>query len=557
MRLELPGYEIVREIGRGAMSTVYLAVRQTLDRPVALKVLSPNLTADPNFRERFLKEGRIIAKLSHTHIVTVHDIGQYRDLLYMDLEYAGGGSLATRIAAGISNETGVALIIQVASALSYAHQRDFVHRDIKPDNILFREDGTALLSDFGIAKALEGDADLTGVGFAIGTPSYMSPEQASGKSVTTQSDIYGIGATFYEVLTGSKPYIGKDSISVAIKHINEPIPRLPSDLAHYQPILDLCMAKSPLERYTTCDELVRDLQMTYANSTDTVVTASESLDTIVMPSPLTMGESSQGNRILEQPTETAAETASQPRSRGPWIGFLLLLFLGLAGIVGYWQFRMEKEISPAANLANLNIDIELPDSRIEEQARSLLKIAEGFHRLEQDYPLDKEVLPLINEVGKELAKLIAFANSSGNDQLGHSLMNEATTVVPGSKALSDLRRKLDVSRGDHELSPTEHESVSRLLSDAVSHARANRYTLPNGSSALDSYRRVLVIDPGNKTAIARLNEIADTFLKRAEEDIARLAYRDAGGSIEAGLLFDPTHAGLRKLRERFHSPSQP
>ena len=197
MNIEIPGYEIISELGQGAMGTVFLALQESLQRKVALKVLHVWLTNDPSFRERFMKEGRIVARLKHNNIVTVHDISHHEDRYYMDLEYAGGGTLSDRIAQGVGEKEAIRIIVEIARALSYAHKHDFIHRDIKPENILFRDDGTPLISDFGIAKAMTGNTQLTVAGSAIGTPDYMSPEQAMGGEVSAQSDIYSLGVTFY------------------------------------------------------------------------------------------------------------------------------------------------------------------------------------------------------------------------------------------------------------------------------------------------------------------------------------------------------------------------
>ena len=259
MTIEIPGYRIEGELGRGAMGTVYLALRESLQRQVALKVLDPSLIADSGFRERFLKEGRIVAQLNHIHIVTVHDIGSYGDSLYMDLELARRGSLVERIQTGLRPEVAVALAIDIAEALAYAHRRDFVHRDVKPANILFREDDTALLSDFGIAKSLGNETQLTAFGMSIGTPNYMSPEQGLGQPVTNRSDLYSLGVTFYEMLTGKRPYRADSAYAVVAMHMNAPPPRLPGELARFQPIIDRTMAKDPIQRFESGEALIEAL----------------------------------------------------------------------------------------------------------------------------------------------------------------------------------------------------------------------------------------------------------------------------------------------------------
>ena len=249
MNILIPGYDIHGEIGEGAMASVYLATQRSLERKVALKVMAAALAADPTFCERFLREGKTLARLSHPHTVTIHDIGNVGELYYMAMEYLPNGTLKERIAAGMTPEQGVTLIRQIASALGYAHAQGLVHRDVKPANILFRADGTAVLSDFGIAKSLDDRTQFTQAGFAVGTPSYMSPEQARGQEIDGRADLYALGVVLYEILVGKLPYSGTDALSTALAHLTEPLPELPVHHGRYQNVLRKLLAKDPAERF--------------------------------------------------------------------------------------------------------------------------------------------------------------------------------------------------------------------------------------------------------------------------------------------------------------------
>ncbi|MCB1809496.1 MAG: serine/threonine protein kinase, partial [Candidatus Competibacteraceae bacterium] len=238
--IQIPGYTVEKKIGSGAMATVYLAIQNTLERRVALKIMSSSLQEDDTFQKRFLKEGKIIAQLTHPNIVTIYDIGVVDSHNYMAMEYVDGGmTLSDKIIPhyGMPPEQAIRVLIQVASALGYAHKRNFVHRDVKPANILFRQDGTAVLSDFGIAKALGDSTAMTRQGWAVGTPSYMSPEQALGKTIDARCDLYCLGVVLYEMLTGNKPYQANDSFAVALKHVNDPLPILPPPLSRFQTLI--------------------------------------------------------------------------------------------------------------------------------------------------------------------------------------------------------------------------------------------------------------------------------------------------------------------------------
>ncbi|MND30815.1 Serine/threonine-protein kinase PrkC [compost metagenome] len=256
MDIEIPGYEIERELGDGAMATVYLATQRSLERKVALKIMGAALAADRSFCERFLREGKTLARLSHPNTVTIYDIGNAGSHYYMAMEYLSNGTLKERIADGLSADQGVKYLRQIASALGYAHAQGLVHRDVKPANILFRADGTAVLSDFGIAKSLEDRTQFTQAGFAVGTPSYMSPEQARGQEIDGRADLYALGVVLYEILTGKLPYVGADSLSTALAHLTEPLPELPVTQGRHQPILNRLLAKDPNQRFPDAAALI-------------------------------------------------------------------------------------------------------------------------------------------------------------------------------------------------------------------------------------------------------------------------------------------------------------
>lgn len=254
--LQIPGYRIEQLIGSGAMASVHLALQESLERRVALKIMAAGLAADTSFCKRFLKEGRIIAQLSHPHIITIYDIGVFQDHYYMAMEYLGGGNLKERLNDGLPLEQALLILEQIAKPLGYAHQHGFIHRDVKPANILFRVDNSAVLSDFGIAKGLSDNTQLTAMGWTLGTPNYMSPEQALGKAVDARSDLYSLGVVFFEMLTGSRPFQSQDSFRTAMMHVQEPIPRLPKPVAMCQDLVDRLMAKNPDDRFADADAVL-------------------------------------------------------------------------------------------------------------------------------------------------------------------------------------------------------------------------------------------------------------------------------------------------------------
>jgi serine/threonine-protein kinase PpkA len=258
---EIPGFKILKTLGRGGMANVYLGLQESMEREVAIKVMLPQLLTDPSFGDRFLREARIAAKLAHPHIVAVIDVGVAGDMYYMAMEYHPGGDLKAKIRKGLGQKEAIRIMKDVAGALDYAHKTGFVHRDIKPDNILFSRSGSAVLSDFGIARAADGGTHLTATGSVVGTPHYMSPEQAQGRPVDGRADLYSLGIMFYQMLTGKVPFGGDSALSIGIKHIRDPIPRLPEGLSKYQTFLDKLLAKEPDDRWQTGADVVRTLEV--------------------------------------------------------------------------------------------------------------------------------------------------------------------------------------------------------------------------------------------------------------------------------------------------------
>src|SRR5207344_2319876 len=249
------------------MASVFLATQLSLDREVALKVMSPALAANSEFASRFLIEGKITAKLQHPNLVTVYDIGTHNGVYYLAAEYIPAGTLKERIAeGGLTVAEILDIVSDVAHGLDFAHQKGFVHRDVKPANVLFRLDGRVVLADFGIAKAMDGSNSSTVAGASVGTPDYMSPEQARGEPVDGRSDLYSLGTMLFEMLTGHPPYQAGDPFTVALMHVTHPVPELPSELSWLQPLISGLMAKQPAERYNNGAAVVAAIQKIVADA---------------------------------------------------------------------------------------------------------------------------------------------------------------------------------------------------------------------------------------------------------------------------------------------------
>src|SRR5713101_7759220 len=257
-------YEILEELGRGGMAIVFKAREKQLDRDVAIKVLPFSLAFDKEFVERFQREARTSAKLEHPNIIPIYRVGKSGRVIFFVMKFLRGKPLSSVLAArGTLAPAEIRQVLaQVARALAYAHRSGIVHRDIKPDNIMFDEHGLAMVTDFGIAKAATG-GKLTGTGMSIGTPHYMSPEQARAQPLDGRSDLYSLGVVAYQCLTGGIPFDGEDSFAIGYKHIMEELPTPPLESPEQRQLFEIVrkmMAKTPAQRFQNADELISVLE---------------------------------------------------------------------------------------------------------------------------------------------------------------------------------------------------------------------------------------------------------------------------------------------------------
>jgi len=274
-------YAIERELGRGGMGAVYLARDRQLDRPVALKVLPPEVAIEPGLRDRFLREMRLIAGFSHPNIVPVFAVEETPTLLAFAMGFVEGESLAARVqrAGPLTSREAVRLLQDIGYALAYAHGRGVVHRDLKPDNIMIeRATGRALLMDLGIARAIDSPAardGLTRIGEVVGTPEFMSPEQASGDVVDGRSDLYALGLVAYFALTGTLAITGESTQRVIVAQLTQTVPSVGTVRADLPPalvaVIDGCVPKEPSARFATAEALVDALDAAQLSSPEVAV----------------------------------------------------------------------------------------------------------------------------------------------------------------------------------------------------------------------------------------------------------------------------------------------
>src|SRR5215211_4356672 len=249
------GYRIDSLVGRGGMGVVYRARDLALDRPVALKLIAPELAQDERFRTRFLRESRLAAALDHPHVVPIHEAGEHEGQLYLAMRFVEGEDLKTRLEreSAVAPARAVAVLAEIADALDAAHRRGRVHRDVKPANVLLDEDGHAYLTDFGITKQV-GDAS-TGTGGLVGTLDYLAPEQIRGGEVDGRADCYALGCVLYECLTGTPPFRRETEAETLWAHMQGEPPAVPGH-PELDRVIAKALAKDPDDRYETCTALI-------------------------------------------------------------------------------------------------------------------------------------------------------------------------------------------------------------------------------------------------------------------------------------------------------------
>ena len=382
-------FKVLEEIGRGGMATVYRATQQSINRDVALKVLPRTFLHDPGFFERFEREVEVIAHLEHPHIVPIYDYGELDGMPYIAMRFLSGGTLRRLIRGGTTHLRDLARpISQVAQALDHAHQEGIIHRDLKPGNVLLDKGNNAYLSDFGIARVL--NSDLTGSAI-IGTPSYMSPEQANGDPLDGRSDVYSLGIVVFELITGTEPFQANTPIAMLLKQINERVPSLTAYRDNIPEAVDRVIAKAteknPADRYGSPGEMAaafeaavrglpEDAQLPDRVSDDDMPTtaampASDNQPTVTPPHIPTIGtrpntppETQAATPQLDGSatkyvTSQSFEEAQTQKRRVPVWGYMVAL-LALVGVVGAVVISLSPgEIPAAAAVPQYADDIQI------------------------------------------------------------------------------------------------------------------------------------------------------------------------------------------------------
>jgi len=515
--IKIPGYKTIKLIGQGGMASVYLAIQESVGRNVAIKVMSPALSSDPTFSERFVKEARM-ASLIHPHIVSVFDAGEIDGQNYIIMEYANGGNLDTAIKTGLSLKRIIEIITEIASALHYSATKGFIHRDVKPENILIREDGSAILVDFGIAKAISVGTKLTMVGSTIGSPNYMSPEQARGLPLDGRSDLYSLGIVLFEALTGARPYDADDTFVIGLKHINDPVPILPEEFKAFQPILNKLLAKAPEDRFNNGQELVESLKRIQIENGHPIPSSDNDINndqTIISPTPFqqqktveapTSDEITQvddstrvvrsqnldktrvkpqtDDKTVVKPIKKAESLEEHKNKLGLIASFLIVMATVIGGGFWYWQSQPEETI----------------------QTDKIKPVIEPTPKIEEP----------LKETPKEISKLV--------------------------EPVIEEQSRQDI--------------ISQHLKNAAQAMKQKRFTTPDENNAFYYYDKVLSLDENNENALAGIKKLAEEYLSLANKQFKKKAYESSLRFIDKGLYVEPENIPLITLRDKIYTLQQ-
>jgi serine/threonine-protein kinase PpkA len=458
---DIPGYRVLRRIGKGGMSQVYLGVQESLDRQVAIKVMSPEALADEVSKQRFEQEARTIAKLEHPCIVGIHEVGRsYQGLMYYVLPYLAKGHLGQR---DFTNDEGrtFEVLRALLSALEYAHARGIVHRDVKAENVLFDNADRPLLTDFGIALSKKDNTRITTAGLAVGSGGYMAPEQARGEAVDGRADLYSVGVLAYELVTGRLPYLANDPLALALMHAQDPIPRLSADKKHWQGFIDRAMAKMPENRFRNAQQMLGALnQLADAPRQKTPV-------------------------IVAAPTPDRKTKVSGGKS---WLGPTLLSLAGIALIalaLNTWLGRdrsaPEKNDFFAAEKPDLTLKPALPP--VKPQTTSPIATAPSPAPV-QTAPVEPAVAP-------------------------------TPDVTESTSAFADVKSSVVVTTLDYD--PTV--PGAKFISSANKQIKQNRFSAPVGDNAIESLLAARKAAPTNPAVAALSDVVIDGLAKNLNDTI--------------------------------------
>jgi len=513
--IEVPGYTIKSEISVGANASVLLAVQSSLDREVALKVVSRDLVNDKAYAERFLQVARSLASFSHSNIVAVYDVGVTPEQApYFSMQYLPGGDFAARAQRGMSEQQLLETLAGVARALGYVHERGLIHRAITPRNVLYDGYDTPVLVDFGVAPTPTQDSHITSIGFPVEVSRFMSPEQARGGEQDARSDIYCLGALCFYGLTGRPPYDGADGFAVAYAHVFEPIPRLAPERAHWQALIDKALAKDPKDRFANVEQfldVLNAIDLKHETAAATVAMHDAGAETTGSALPSTVAAP-----VLASATGAAAAAPTLPGTTGtqtgngaapakpPWVRFWPLAAV-LVGVV-----LIAVALMPRGGR-------EPPTEQPPASSRT---------------PVAATPAPATPGAPATTAAVVPAATAPAGDAAAASKPNGDPTPASANVDSAAAAAKADAERlallDEAEAQAIDNSDLARAptvvdpLNEAVRLGRIDlagqRYTSPPGKNALERFQFALKLEPRSKPAKQGIVDIAKKSIELADKN---------------------------------------
>ena len=598
--LKVPGYRIVEQCGDGSTAKVYVAIQESLERRVALKVMVSASSVREQRATNFLKEGRVIAKLAHPNIVTIYDIGVASGHHYIAMEYLPWGSLRHRLNKKLELSWILMIVEQIASALAFAHENGFIHRDIKPENILFRNKNLAVLSDFGIAMVSKSQAYVTDLE-NFGTPRYMSPDQISLRSVGPSSDVYSLGIVLFEMLTGKPPYYKGDSLAIRHAQVHDPIPVLPQEYRHIQPLINKMLAKHPKNRIISAREVVNIIS--YLNKENRLPEDfsdwDSSSDSLSRPTAFSDKPSIKIGTVTDDSVQKQSSVSSESIISDPvaddssndvvissthqidkhkphsftkqFIGFFAIFGKFLKGNITKFleYFREPKELtelkpsSTEVRIGNVRTKRFIPLLKNPAILSVFLGVASLalflVHMNESTIPPSHEPTQSpIQDLHDKYVSWSVYYLRKNEFKRAKYFIQKARVINPDDLVSQELAHSISQHQNIATLQPhinqdaldlmqssqNSNVSVVDLLNNAELQLQNKNLTTPPFNNAFHTYQTVLKTEPDNADAIEGISIIKNKYIYWADHDLKKNNYRRAMIFYKKALAIDPTDAQL-------------